>query len=118
MDCSYGLPWRNFVRTHVNYGYPEAKIIQSDSELNAWYYESIYVGHADVFHASWWWPQLSSPSSPPLSGLHDASAHHAAANFGMYRYGGFFPARPPYELLLPSLGPGLTCRGVPSSVSI
>ncbi|XWS15743.1 hypothetical protein CRYUN_Cryun34aG0028000 [Craigia yunnanensis] len=86
------------VQTYVNYYYPEANSIQSDSELNAWYCESINVGHADICHASWW-PKLSTPNdliSILTTIIWVASAHHAALNFGMYPYGGYVPVRPPF----------------------
>ncbi|TYI09670.1 hypothetical protein ES332_A09G089500v1 [Gossypium tomentosum] len=177
------------VQAYVHYYYPEANIIESDSELNAC-----------------WWLKLSTPNnliSILTTIIWLASAHHAAVNFGMYPYDGYFPVRPPfmrrlvpnehdpdyttfladpegyflaslpcldqmlhyistfqrdpeiveafykfsmemkkigkeiekrngdpnlrnrcgagispYELLLPSSGPGVTCRGVPNSVSI
>ncbi|XVF87483.1 hypothetical protein PTKIN_Ptkin18bG0123600 [Pterospermum kingtungense] len=86
------------VQTYVNHYYPEAYSIQSDSELNAWYYESINVGHADIRRASWW-PKLSTPNdliSILTTIIWVASAHHAAVNFGVYPYGGYFPTRPPF----------------------
>ncbi|KAG4182864.1 hypothetical protein ERO13_A09G072601v2 [Gossypium hirsutum] len=36
------------VQAYVHYYYPEANIIESDSELNAWYHESINIVHADI----------------------------------------------------------------------
>ncbi|XWS12645.1 hypothetical protein CRYUN_Cryun37aG0107800 [Craigia yunnanensis] len=86
------------VETYVNYYYPKASSIESDSELNAWFYESINVGHADICHASWW-PKLSTPKdliSILATIIWVASAQHAAVNFGMYPYGGYFPVRPPF----------------------
>ncbi|XVE88048.1 hypothetical protein DITRI_Ditri19aG0037400 [Diplodiscus trichospermus] len=93
------------VETFVNYYYPDASSIESDSELNAWYHESINVGHADIRHASWW-PKLSTPNdliSILTTIVWVASAHHAAVNFGMYSYGGYFPVRPPFmQRLMPN----------------
>ncbi|XP_021294379.1 lipoxygenase 3, chloroplastic-like [Herrania umbratica] len=93
------------VGTYVNYYYPEASSIQSDSELNNWYHEFINVGHADICHASWW-PKLSTPNdlvSILTTIIWVASAYHAAVNFGMYPYGGYFPVRPPFmRRLLPN----------------
>ncbi|GMI89910.1 lipoxygenase 3, Arabidopsis thaliana lipoxygenase 3 [Hibiscus trionum] len=93
------------VKTYVYYYYPEANSIESDSELNAWYYECINVGHADICHASWW-PKLSTPNdliSILTTIIWLASGHHAAVNFGMYPYGGYFPVRPPFmRRLLPN----------------
>ncbi|KAF2303329.1 hypothetical protein GH714_016762 [Hevea brasiliensis] len=176
------------VRTYVNYYYPEASLVQYDTELQACYNEFINVGHADVSHADWW-PKLSTPedlTSFLTTILWIVTAQHAALNFGQYHYGGYIPVRPPYmrrlvpnqgnanfladpqgktfqhgddteiieafykfsmeikkiekeierrnadpklsnrcgpgiapyELLLPSSGPGVTGRGVPNSISI
>ncbi|MBA0800142.1 hypothetical protein Gohar_010594, partial [Gossypium harknessii] len=46
-----------------------------------------------------WWPKLSTPNnliSILTTIIWLASAHHAAVNFGMYPYGGYFPVRPPF----------------------
>ncbi|XP_022777353.1 linoleate 13S-lipoxygenase 3-1, chloroplastic-like [Durio zibethinus] len=86
------------VQTYVNYYYREEISIQSDSELNAWYYESINLGHPDICHASWW-PKLSTPDdlvSILTIIIWVASAKHAALNFGQYHYGGYVPVRPPH----------------------
>ncbi|KAA8519794.1 hypothetical protein F0562_014116 [Nyssa sinensis] len=50
----------SLVQTYVNFYYPEASLIQTDMELQAWYNESINVGHADICNATWW-PKLSTP---------------------------------------------------------
>ncbi|OMO76434.1 Lipoxygenase [Corchorus capsularis] len=86
------------VRDFVNYYYPDENRIRSDPELNAWYYESINKGHADLRHESWW-PRLSTPEdlvSILTTLIWIASAEHAALNFGQYHYGGYVPARPSY----------------------
>ncbi|XVF25798.1 hypothetical protein REPUB_Repub13aG0244600 [Reevesia pubescens] len=86
------------VRDYVNYYYPDASSIQSDPELNAWYYESINTGHADLRHESWW-PKLSITEdlvSILTTIIWITSAEHAALNFGQYHYGGYVPARPSY----------------------
>lgn len=87
------------VQSYVNYYYKEeASSIESDPELKSWYYESIHVGHADIRHANWW-PKLSTPNdliSILTTIIWLSSAHHAAVNFGVYPYGGYFPVRPPY----------------------
>ncbi|EOY28235.1 Lipoxygenase 3, putative isoform 2 [Theobroma cacao] len=86
------------VRDFVTYYYPSAGHIQSDPELNAWYYEFINVGHADIRHESWW-PRLSTPEdlvSILTTIIWIASAEHAALNFGQYHYGGYVPVRPSY----------------------
>ncbi|GLT82869.1 hypothetical protein SLE2022_012020 [Rubroshorea leprosula] len=85
------------VRTYVNYYYQDSNKVQADNELQAWYKESINVGHADVCDSSWW-PKLSSQddlASILTTIIWIASAQHAALNFGQYPYGGYVPSRPP-----------------------
>ncbi|KAF2304541.1 hypothetical protein GH714_033133 [Hevea brasiliensis] len=72
------------VRTYVNYYYPEASLVQYDTELQACYNEFINVGHTDVSHADWW-PKLSTPedlTSFLTTILWIVTAQHAALNFG------------------------------------
>ncbi|CAL0308683.1 unnamed protein product [Lupinus luteus] len=87
----------NWVRKYVNHYYPNSSKISNDKELQAWYTESINVGHADLRNESWW-PTLNT-SEDLISILSiliwNASAQHAALNFGQYPYGGFVPNRPP-----------------------
>ncbi|KAF5727279.1 hypothetical protein HS088_TW22G00969 [Tripterygium wilfordii] len=87
----------NWVRTYVNRYYTNSSQICNDKELQAWYSESINVGHADHRHAEWW-PKLAT-SDDLVSILTTiiwlASAQHAALNFGQYPYNGYVPNRPP-----------------------
>ncbi|KAE8715186.1 Detected protein of unknown function [Hibiscus syriacus] len=86
------------VKDYVNYYYPDSISIRSDPELNAWYYESINVGHVDLRHETWW-PKLSTPEdliSILTTLIWISSAEHAALNFGQYHYGGYVPVRPSY----------------------
>ncbi|XP_057978515.1 linoleate 13S-lipoxygenase 3-1, chloroplastic-like [Malania oleifera] len=88
---------QNWVRTYVNHYYPNSGVIRNDRELQAWYAESVNVGHADVRHATWW-PSLTTASdltSILTTIIWLASAQHAALNFGQYAYGGYVPNRPP-----------------------
>ncbi|KAI3913436.1 hypothetical protein MKW98_003915 [Papaver atlanticum] len=85
-----------WVKTYVTHYYPDPDLIRNDRELQAWYRESIEVGHADLRHADWW-PKLSNGDDlvyilTTLIWL--ASAQHAALNFGQYPYGGYVPNRP------------------------
>ncbi|KAK7381868.1 hypothetical protein VNO80_00417 [Phaseolus coccineus] len=97
----------DWVRTYVNHYYPHSSLICNDKELQAWYSESINVGHADLRHESWW-PTLNN-SEDLVSILSiliwNASAQHAALNFGQYPYGGYVPNRPPLtRRLIPEEG--------------
>ncbi|XP_051135335.1 linoleate 13S-lipoxygenase 3-1, chloroplastic-like [Andrographis paniculata] len=87
----------NWVRSYVNHYYPDSANVCNDKELQAWYAESINVGHADLRRADWW-PTLATPEdliSILTTIIWLASAQHAALNFGQYPYGGYVPNRPP-----------------------
>nr|AAR84664.1 lipoxygenase [Carica papaya] len=87
----------NWVGTYVNHYYPNSTLICNDRELQAWYSESINVGHADLREANWW-PKLDNADdliSILTTIIWLASAQHAALNFGQYPYGGYVPNRPP-----------------------
>ncbi|KAG4940000.1 hypothetical protein GLYMA_16G008700v4 [Glycine max] len=97
----------DWVRTYVNHYYPHSSLICNDKELQSWYSESINVGHADLRHENWW-PTLNNSEDlvSILSTLiWNASAQHAALNFGQYPYGGYVPNRPPLmRRLIPEEG--------------
>lgn len=87
---------KQWVTDYVNYYYSEASLVQSDSELQAWWTEIRTVGHGDKKDESWW-PDLKTPAD--LIGILTtimwvSSGHHAAVNFGQYHYAGYFPNRP------------------------
>nr|AJS09788.1 putative lipoxygenase [Aquilaria sinensis] len=87
----------NWVRNYVNHYYPDSAMICEDKELQAWYYESVNAGHADLRDADWW-PSLDNASnliSVLTTIIWLASAQHAALNFGQYPYGGYVPNHPP-----------------------
>ncbi|XP_050285261.1 linoleate 13S-lipoxygenase 3-1, chloroplastic-like [Quercus robur] len=87
----------NWVRTYVNRYYPNSSQICNDRELQAWYDESVNVGHSDLSQESWW-PTLDNVDnlvSVLATLIWLASAQHAALNFGQYPYGGYVPNRPP-----------------------
>ncbi|KAK4349800.1 hypothetical protein RND71_029113 [Anisodus tanguticus] len=86
-----------WVRNYVNHYYQDLAQVCNDRELQAWYAESINVGHADLRNAEWW-PTLATPEdliSILTTIIWLASAQHAALNFGQYPYGGYVPNRPP-----------------------
>lgn len=86
-----------WVRDYVNHYYQDSAQVCNDRELQAWYAESINVGHADLRNADWW-PTLATPEdliSIITIIIWLASAQHAALNFGQYPYGGYVPNRPP-----------------------
>ncbi|KAL4367478.1 hypothetical protein GQ457_05G026220 [Hibiscus cannabinus] len=87
----------NWIRTYVNHYYPNSSLIHNDRELQCWYHESVYVGHADLSNEDWW-PTLNTPDdlvSILTTIIWLASAQHAALNFGQYPYSGYVPNRPP-----------------------
>lgn len=88
---------QNWVHTYVTRYYPNSSDICNDRELQAWYAESINVGHADLRDQNWW-PTLANGND--LTAILTtiiwlSSAQHAALNFGQYPYGGYIPNRPP-----------------------
>ncbi|VFQ98599.1 unnamed protein product [Cuscuta campestris] len=86
----------NWVKTYVGRYYPDSDGVCNDRELQAWYAESINVGHADHRDAAWW-PTLATPRalvSILSTIIWLSSAQHAALNFGQYSYGGYIPNRP------------------------
>ncbi|KAL3632876.1 hypothetical protein CASFOL_025860 [Castilleja foliolosa] len=87
----------DWVRSYVNHYYQNSAQVCNDKELQAWYAESINVGHADLRHEDWW-PTLATRddlTSILVTLIWLASAQHAALNFGQYPYGGYVPNRPP-----------------------
>ncbi|XP_031499214.1 probable linoleate 9S-lipoxygenase 5 [Nymphaea colorata] len=87
---------RDWVHNYCSIYYKSDHVIQSDTELQAWWHEVRYVAHGDKKHEPWW---------PKMQNLHElveslttiiwvASALHAALNFGQYPYAGFLPNRP------------------------
>lgn len=81
---------------YINHYYPNPSLVESDSELQAWWTEIRTVGHGDKKDEKWW-PELKTPANlieivTTIAWV--ASGHHAAVNFGQYAYGGYFPNRP------------------------
>ncbi|CAK7339258.1 unnamed protein product [Dovyalis caffra] len=87
---------KQWVSDYVNHYYPEASLIESDSELLAWWEEVRTVGHGDKKDEQGW-PELKTPQDLIeiiTTIVWVASGHHAAVNFGQYAYAGYVPNRP------------------------
>ncbi|XAR60420.1 Linoleate 13S-lipoxygenase [Bertholletia excelsa] len=87
---------KQWVSDYVQHYYPNASLVESDQELQAWWEEIRTVGHGDKKDEPWW-PSLKTPED--LIGILTTmiwvtSGHHSAVNFGQYAYAGYFPNRP------------------------
>ncbi|XP_024985792.1 linoleate 13S-lipoxygenase 2-1, chloroplastic-like [Cynara cardunculus var. scolymus] len=86
---------KGWVTDYVDHYYPNADLVASDEELQAWWTEIRTLGHQDKKDEPWW-PLLTTPQD--LIGtlatmIWVTSGHHAAVNFGQYDYGGYVPGR-------------------------
>ncbi|KAK4855462.1 hypothetical protein QYF36_007672 [Acer negundo] len=87
---------KQWVTDYVNHYYPDPSLVESDKELQAWWFEIRNVGHADKKDEPWW-PVLKTSEDLieiVTTIVWVTSGHHAAVNFGQYTYGGYFPNRP------------------------
>ncbi|KAJ9555751.1 hypothetical protein OSB04_010365 [Centaurea solstitialis] len=87
---------KEFATSYVNHYYPQANLIESDEELQAWWTEIRTVGHGDKKDEPWW-PQLKTQDDLiqiVSTIMWVPSGHHSAVNFGQYDYAGYFPNRP------------------------
>ncbi|KAF8395891.1 hypothetical protein HHK36_019846 [Tetracentron sinense] len=87
---------KEWVSDYVNHYYPEASLIESDQELQAWWTEVRTKGHEDKKDEPWW-PVLKTQDDLIqilTTIIWVVSGHHAAVNFGQYVYAGYFPNRP------------------------
>ncbi|GMI92379.1 ARABIODOPSIS THALIANA LIPOXYGENASE 2, lipoxygenase 2 [Hibiscus trionum] len=87
---------KQWVSDYVNHYYPNASLVESDQELQAWWTEIRTVGHGDKKDEPWW-PVLKTPEDliqilTTITWV--TSGHHASVNFGQYTYAGYFPSRP------------------------
>ncbi|XP_042958020.1 linoleate 9S-lipoxygenase 5-like [Carya illinoinensis] len=76
--------------------YEDDNSVETDLELQAWWWEIQYVGHGDKCHEEWWY-QMTTCSTliETLTILiWIASAIHASVNFGQYTYAGYPSNRP------------------------
>nr|CAD1831334.1 unnamed protein product [Ananas comosus var. bracteatus] len=87
---------QQWVGDYVNRYYPTASDVMADHELQAWWEDVRTKGHADKKDEPWW-PTVASPSELTqvlTTIIWVTSGHHAAVNFGLYHFGGYFPNRP------------------------
>lgn len=88
---------KSWVTDYVNHYYNnESRTVESDKELQAWWYEIRNVGHGDKKDEPWW-PNLKTNDDLVeivTTIVWITSGHHAAVNFGQYTYAGYFPNRP------------------------
>lgn len=87
---------KQWVTDYVPHYYPESSLVESDTELQAWWTEIKTVGHGDKKDEPWW-PVLKTTDD--LIGILTTiiwitSGHHAAVNFGQFDFGAYFPNRP------------------------
>ncbi|MFS8005707.1 putative linoleate 13S-lipoxygenase [Helianthus anomalus] len=87
---------KQWATSYVNHYYPQANLVESDEELQAWWNEIRTVGHGDKKDEPWW-PQLKTQDD--LIGIVSTilwvtSGQHSAVNFGQYDFAGYFPNRP------------------------
>ncbi|KAJ0671342.1 putative linoleate 13S-lipoxygenase [Helianthus annuus] len=87
---------KQWATSYVNRYYPQANLVESDEELQAWWNEIRTVGHGDKKDEPWW-PQLKTQDD--LIGIVSTilwvtSGQHSAVNFGQYDFAGYFPNRP------------------------
>ncbi|KAJ4956296.1 hypothetical protein NE237_013079 [Protea cynaroides] len=70
--------------------------ILSDAELQAWWTEIQFEGHADKRNENWWYKMdnLADLIETLTTIIWIASAFHASVNFGQYGYAGYPPNRP------------------------
>ncbi|KAJ9555752.1 hypothetical protein OSB04_010366 [Centaurea solstitialis] len=79
---------KEFATSYVNHYYPQANLIESDEELQAWWTEIRTVGHGDKKDEPWW-PQLKTQDDLiqiVSTIMWVPSGHHSAVNFGQYDY--------------------------------
>ncbi|EFJ36963.1 lipoxygenase [Selaginella moellendorffii] len=87
---------KNWVTDYTDIFYKEEASVAADTELQSWWHEIRYVGHADKKDADWWLKLDSKKNLVELltTVIWLASAHHAAVNFGQYAYAGYPANRP------------------------
>ncbi|KAJ0953122.1 putative linoleate 13S-lipoxygenase [Helianthus annuus] len=87
---------KQWAASYVNYYYPQANLVESDEELQAWWNDIRTVGHGDKKDEPWW-PELKTQDDLiriVSTIMWVCSGHHSAVNFGQYDFAGYFPNRP------------------------
>ncbi|MFS7973997.1 putative linoleate 9S-lipoxygenase [Helianthus anomalus] len=88
---------RSWVHDYVHIYYRDDEEIQNENELKEWWNEVRTKGHGDLKNEPWW-PKMYTREELIQSCtiiIWEASALHAAVNFGQYHpYGGYLPNRP------------------------
>ncbi|KAM0911545.1 hypothetical protein ACQ4PT_013392 [Festuca glaucescens] len=81
---------------YVDFYYKSNEDVTGDEELQAWWEEVRTKGHADKKDEPWW-PVCNSKDNLVQvlnSIMWVTSGYHAAVNFGLYQFAGYFPNRP------------------------
>ncbi|KAE8710611.1 Detected protein of unknown function [Hibiscus syriacus] len=84
---------KQWLTEYVNHYYPNPSMVEADQELHALWTEIQTVGHSDKKDEPWWLV-LKTPRDLIeilMTIIWVASCHHAAVNFGLYTYAGYFP---------------------------
>ncbi|GLJ21753.1 hypothetical protein SUGI_0405840 [Cryptomeria japonica] len=86
---------QSWVGTYVSVYYND-ELVRGDTELQAWWHEIRYVGHADKKGETWWYKMdtVEELEKALTTIIWVTSALHAATNFGQYAYSGYMPNRP------------------------
>jgi lipoxygenase len=85
-----------WVSSYVDFYYKSDEDVTGDEELQAWWEEVRTKGHADKKDEPWW-PVCDSKDNLIQvlnSIMWVTSGYHAAVNFGLYQFAGYFPNRP------------------------
>ncbi|XP_047060204.1 lipoxygenase 2.3, chloroplastic-like [Lolium rigidum] len=87
---------KQWASDYVDFYYKSDDDVTGDEELQAWWEEVRTKGHADKKDEPWW-PVCDSKDNLVqvlTIIMWVTSGYHAAVNFGLYQYAGYFPNRP------------------------
>lgn len=87
---------KQWVQDYLALYYKDNKALRDDVEVQSWWEEIRYVGHADHAGADWWvdMKKVGDLVEVVTTLIWLTSAQHAAVNFGQYAYGGYMPVSP------------------------